>query len=683
MITTKVQVRALAFFAIGVMLSAIGQSLPSCETASFESSSGYHCYENESRDQCGSFAILRTNSYFSSLSNLSLYLGIKRFDLAQANGFSAETEFLPRHQPLLIPIDCKCQGAFFQALITKTTIKGESFLGIAESLEGLTSCKSIREKNPNVSPWDLGDKLKLLIPLRCACPSLSDQITRQTKLLISYPVSQGDTVLNLSLKFNVTPESIISANRISGASFNPENLITASIILIPLRDKPLLGSLAKPQEPNLGIPVPNNPAINPRKRKSKMWKIGIYVAVSAMIFGSGIALAATFMVVRRKKKKRKVACKMADLELQQPGISGSSLQNTVDTAPHGMMIEIYTVDELRQATEDFSSSNLIEGSVFYGRLNGKNLAIKRTRPDIISKIDFGLFLGTTHLHPNIMRLMGTCSADGSDSFVVLEYARNGSLKDWLHGGLAVKSQFITSCYCFLSWNQRLRICLDVATALQYMHEIMLPRYAHGNIKSRNIFLDEEFNAKVANFGMVRCFEDRTDKDEPFWNRGYLAPEFVEKGVLSPSVDVFAYGVVLLEVLSGLTPITTVEGKTEDHAWLSQKIKTILRSDSVKELRGWMDSALGENYSFDGAMTLANLARACVDDDVSLRPNAGEIVEKISRLVETEQGDEFSICESSYKALVREGKQNSHLTCFTRNLMNDFMEFVHHLVSVHC
>ncbi|XVE84139.1 hypothetical protein DITRI_Ditri16bG0145700 [Diplodiscus trichospermus] len=92
------------------------------------------------------------------------------YAIADANGIPAQTGVLPRDQPLLLPIDCKCNNGFYHADLTTTTIKGESFDGIAESLEGLTTCKAIREKNPGVSPLDLAEKVQLLIPVRCACP---------------------------------------------------------------------------------------------------------------------------------------------------------------------------------------------------------------------------------------------------------------------------------------------------------------------------------------------------------------------------------------------------------------------------------------------------------------------------------------------------------------------------------
>ncbi|KAJ8566908.1 hypothetical protein K7X08_019116 [Anisodus acutangulus] len=269
---------------------------------------------------------------------------------------------------------------------------------------------------------------------------------------------------------------------------------------------------------------------------------------------------------------------------------------TVDVMPHKLLVEAYTIEEIKKATEEFDSSNLIEDYVFHSRISGKNLAIKKIETCSISKIDYGLFNDAIHHHPNIIRLLGTCVIVLQR--VLIHYwclnTLNGSLKDWLHGGLAMKNQFITSCDIFLTWNQRLRICLDVATALQFMHHIIDPAYVHRNIKSRNIFLDEEFKAKV-----------------------------------------------------GQTPIT-------DEVALSEKIKVIPESENAEELKEWINSALGENYSFDAVVTLANLARACVEEEPSLRPNTGEIVEKLSRLVEEllEGEEQLIISESSCKPLFK-------------------------------
>lgn len=659
--------RFLLFF-IWAFVSALGQDLLHCGSTSPDAS-GYRCNSVGSQDQCGTFAILRTNSYYYSLFNLSFYLGLNRFVIAEANGFSADTEFLPKDQPLLIPIDCKCNGGFFQADLTKTTVKGESFNEIAESLEGLTTCRAIQEKNPGVSPSGLAEKVRLQVPLRCACLSPSEKFP-QTRLLLSYPVSEGDSISNLAIKFNTTADAIISANNKSlSESFKSGSLIPFTSLLIPLNGEPVLGPLSKPREPNLHFPETTNiSATALPKKKSKMMKLGAYIALSGVVVGGSIAIVAAVTVILLKKKKQNpVLQKDEDAELQHhhhqhheqhttASISTTSNKKmsfegsqctidgpTIDT--RRMLLERYSIEELRRATEDFNPSNEIEGAVYHGRLSGKNLAIKRTQPEIISKMEMQLFENATYHHPNIIRLRGICLTDGTYSFLVFEYAKNGSLKDWLHGGLAMKNQFIASCFCFLTWSQRLKICLDVAMALQYMHQIMNPSYVHRNIKSRNIFLDEEFNAKVGNFGMAKCVEDDTENPQFYstnpasWSLGYLAPEYIHGRVISPSIDIFAFGVVLLEILSGQTPISRPKKKDEGSVWLSEKIKTILQSDNADELRNWMDSALGENYSFDAAVTVANLARTCVEEDPAMRPRAGEIVDKLSRLVEESPQEE--------------------------------------------
>ncbi|WCJ27485.1 Protein kinase superfamily protein [Euphorbia peplus] len=660
----------LLFLFCLILPPSLEHNLLSCETTSSDAS-GYRCNTlTASPDGCRTFLILYTNSYLSSLSNLSFYLGFNKFLIAQANGFSVDTQFLPVDEPLLIPIDCKCNGSFFQAEITKTTIKGESFDSISELLQGLTTCKAIKENNFGVSPFDLADKVKLSVPLRCACPSSSE------RFLLSYPVREGDTISNIAVKFNTTSQAIFSANNRLLAEFKSEKLQPFSSLLVPVNNEPALGPLVKPQVPDSGFRGGSKPVINPHKKKSKMWMVGIYIAVTGVVVGASIAIVVAFFIVQLKKKKPMDPSKEGDLELQQLSLSVRTTsekkvsfegsQDTLEsqivetTTPRKVLVEKFTVEELRKATEDFSSSNLVDGEVYHARLNGKSLAVRRTNPEIISKIELWLFQNSIQKHPNILRPLGTCSTDNSDSFLVFEFAKNGSLKDWLHGGLAMKNQFIHSCYCFLTWDQRLKICLDVAAALQYMHQVMNPSYVHRNLKSRNIFLDEEFNAKIGNFGMAKCAEDEAEDPElnstnpASWNLGYLAPEYIHQNAVSTSIDIYAFGVVLLEVLSGKTAITRPDEKREGSIWLSEQIKTtLLLENADQELRDWMDNALGQNYSFDSAVTLANIAKSCVDEDPSLRPNAGEVVEKLSRLVaESSEGEHLLNSESSSKPLVK-------------------------------
>ncbi|KAM7268648.1 hypothetical protein ACFE04_010814 [Oxalis oulophora] len=627
---------------------AIDKNSQSCETTSPDAL-GYVCSNvgnGSENHQCQTFAILRTNSYFSSLSNLSTYLGLNRFTISEANGFSADqTEFLPNGQLLLIPIDCKCKGGVFQGDLVKTAVKGESFYEIAESLEGLTTCKAIENDNPGVSQGNLNDKVRLLVPLKCACP----EVVSKTKMVISYPVIQGDTISNLAAKFNITKEEIIYENKRFSQDFLPERLVPLTSVLIPFYGKP---SLHIPGINNI-TPIDHN---HHHHHKKKL-KMETYIVLSGVFVVLIIAIAGILLVIIHiKKKKQMPPFKARDLELQQLSLSTRTVtsekkisfavsQSSIDHSSINL-VENYTIEELKNSSENFNSGNQIEGSVYHGRLKGKNLAIKRIDSDTISKIETELFHNSTHHHSNILRLLGTCLTDGTpDSYLVFEYAVNGSLKDWLHGGLAIKNQFIASCDCFLTWRQRLKICLDVALALQYMHDFITPIYIHRNVKSRNIFLDEDFNAKIGNFGLANCVQE----NPAYWDICYLAPENLHQGVISQSIDIFAYGIVLLEVLTGQKP----------NVGLAEKIKAVLESDNADDdLKVWMDPVLGDNYSFDEALSVASLARACIEEDPGLRPNAGEVVEKLSKLVEElavvggEHFVGFSERESCSKPLVK-------------------------------
>ncbi|KAL9235687.1 hypothetical protein vseg_010428 [Gypsophila vaccaria] len=661
------------------------QNEVNCNTKS-PNSHNYVCNSNSnsnsnniaSENHCTTFAVLYStnNTHYSSVRSLGVYLGIDPLVLAAANGLAADAEIDLKDQPLLIPIDCRCAAdGYFQAELAKLTENAEDFFGISEALGGLTTCREMLERN-------VPKKTRVFVPVRCSCPSAAD-VSSGIRLLVTFPVvSGGFSVDVLAEKFNVTGEAIVSANKKWETSFGEQS----SSVLIPLAEKPVLGSVATPKEPDMS-------SFDDRKKKKKKKKKKKLRMILGFCIGFGslgvliVVLSIAFFLRARKKEQesRFLASKMVDVELQQLSlsirttsekkVSFEGSQSTLDGTAldpitprcNRVVFENYTLDDLKNSTENFDSHNLIEGKVYQGRLKGKNLAIRCTTSEYISRVDLTLFHDTIHNHPNIMRVLGSCITDGPDSYLVFEYAKNGSLKDWIHGGLATKSHFIASCLCFLTWSQRLKICLDVALAIQYMHHIMHPVYIHRNIKSRNIFLDEEFNAKVGNFGMSRCVEGEIDEaDTEFssrnpvsWTKGYLAPEYVTQGTVSTSVDVFAYGVVLLEIISGETPvICRKEGET---VALFDKLKSILQSENdVDELRSWIDGALGENYSFDGAVVLVNLAKACVDDDPCLRPSAGEIVEKLSRLVEEspQQEQHFLINESSSKPLVQAAASNS-------------------------
>jgi serine/threonine protein kinase len=152
----------------------------------------------------------------------------------------------------------------------------------------------------------------------------------------------------------------------------------------------------------------------------------------------------------------------------------------------------------------------------------------------------------------------------------------------------MKNKFKTSCSRFLTWDQRLHICLDVAMGLQYIHEYRQPSYVHKDITSSNILLNAELKAKITNFNMGT-------KHKISRTPGYMAPEYPSHGLVTTKTDVYAFGIVLLEILSGQTLIIMKGTKV----LLAETIGPLSEaSNPTEELKGWMDPSLHQVYSID-------------------------------------------------------------------------------------
>ncbi|CAL9219286.1 unnamed protein product [Arabidopsis halleri] len=648
---SKQHMASLVLILLFISLSSLSPTSTShsCDPVQEEeeeaSSFGYVCHSN--LQKCNTFAILKA---FNSISNLSYHLGLDA------------DEFVPQGQLLLIPIECRCNGSIYEANLIKTCVKGDTFRSVSQSLQGLTSCLSIREKNPDISEDKIGDNVKLRLAIRCSCPQ---QGVSNASFLVTYPVGVRDSVTSLAVRFNTTEDAIVSANNKSG-------VVPLKPALIPLDHKP-----EKPGSRN--VTTEDRQKRKPSKKKRAKMKLmiavssaiaGVFGLVTLMVFGYLHWKKETRMQTQTQKwisnkdpenrhlslSIRTTSDKKISFEGSQDGSILDSHNTVGTTTPRKPVLEIYAFEELEKATENFSSSNHIKGSVYFGSLKGKDLAIKQVSADAVKRFDFGLLNDQSHYYNhNLIRVLGTCFREiDQDSYLVFEYAKNGSLWDWIQNKLAIKNQFIESCYCFLAWKQRIKICHDVAIALKYMHRI---NYVHGNIKSRNIFLNEDLRGKVGNFGMSKCLTNELATEE----------NLIE-GSLSPASDVFAYGIIVMEVLSGKTPEmllglqeqeTTSLGTQENCVSEWNRLRRVL--GDKEKLREMMDSTLGESYSVDSAFELASIARDCTAEEAESRLSAAEIAERVSRLVDDDEDEEDEavterestlISESSYKPLVK-------------------------------
>ncbi|GAV65818.1 Pkinase domain-containing protein/Pkinase_Tyr domain-containing protein, partial [Cephalotus follicularis] len=280
-------------------------------------------------------------------------------------------------------------------------------------------------------------------------------------------------------------------------------------------------------------------------------------------------------------------------------------------------LTLYKFHDLQIATDYFGEANIIKGSVYRGSFKGDTAAVKVMKGDVSSEINLLKMIN----HTNIIRLSGYCIHQGN-TYLVYEYAYNGSLSDWLR---SKKNQSSLT----LSWKQRVQIAYDVGDAINYLHNFTNPPYIHKNLKTSNILLDGNFRAKLANFGLARMVEN-DDQGGVHMTRhvvgthGYMAPEYIENGVVTPKLDVFGFGVVVLELLSG-REAAAIDKKAGEQL-LSAAVIRVLEGDNVREkLRGFIDPSLKNEYPLDLAFSMAQQAKLCVADDPNARPAMSEIL----------------------------------------------------------
>ncbi|XP_039853523.1 chitin elicitor receptor kinase 1-like isoform X5 [Panicum virgatum] len=223
----------------------------------------------------------------------------------------------------------------------------------------------------------------------------------------------------------------------------------------------------------------------------------------------------------------------------------------------------------------------------------------------------------THVyHLNLVRLIGYCIE--RSLFIIYEYIENGNLRQHLCG----------TGYEPLSWAARVQIALDSARGLEYIHEHTVPVYIHRDIKSANILIDKNNRAKVADFGLTKLIEAGNSSLPTrgiVGTFGYMPPEYAQYGDVSRKVDVFAFGVVLYELISAKEAIvrSTESGSSMGLVYLFQE--ALNAQDPKEGLRRLIDPALGEHYPMDSILKMTVLARACTQEDPESRPTMRSVV----------------------------------------------------------
>ncbi|KMT01481.1 hypothetical protein BVRB_9g214880 [Beta vulgaris subsp. vulgaris] len=304
---------------------------------------------------------------------------------------------------------------------------------------------------------------------------------------------------------------------------------------------------------------------------------------------------------------------------------------------------VISIQVLKNVTNNFSEDNILGrggfGTVYKGELHdGTKIAVKRMESGVIAgkglnefKSEIAVLTKVRHRH--LVALLGYC-LDGNEKLLVYEYMPQGPLSrhifNWAEEGLKP-----------LEWSRRLSIALDVARGVEYLHTLAHQSFIHRDLKPSNILLGDDMRAKVADFGLVRLAPEGKASVETriAGTFGYLAPEYAVTGRVTTKVDVFSFGVVLMELITGRKALDETQPEESMHLVTWFKRMHINKETFRKAIDPAMDL---DEETLASVSTVAELAGHCCAREPYQRPDMGHVVNVLSSFVELWKPSEASL-----------------------------------------
>ncbi|KAM3689781.1 hypothetical protein ACB098_09G074900 [Castanea mollissima] len=304
--------------------------------------------------------------------------------------------------------------------------------------------------------------------------------------------------------------------------------------------------------------------------------------------------------------------------------------DTIQTGAEGIPtknVRLFSYNLLRSATGNFHPTSRIGGGgygvVYKGVLkDGTQLAIKCLSAE--SKQGTDEFLTEINMisnirHPNLVEFIGCC-VEGDHRILVYEYLENNSLANALLGS---KSKHVA-----LDWPTRAAICLGTASGLVFLHEEAEPHVVHRDIKASNILLGRNFEPKIGDFGLAKLFPDNVThlSTRVAGTVGYLAPEYALLGQLTKKADVYSFGVLMLEIISGRSSSKSAFGEE-----LMVLVEWTWKLREEKRLLEIVDPELTA-YPKGEVLRFIKVALFCTQGSAHQRPTMRQVVEMLSKEV---------------------------------------------------
>ncbi|GMI80874.1 CRINKLY4 related 3 [Hibiscus trionum] len=336
------------------------------------------------------------------------------------------------------------------------------------------------------------------------------------------------------------------------------------------------------------------------------------------------------------------------LTIRRQGSRSMNRQRSGTSSKHADRAEEFSFADLTAATDNFSLENKIGagsfGVVYRGKLlDGREVAIKRGETGQKTKkyqeketaFDSELaFLSRLH-HKHLVRLVGYCE-ERDERLLVYEHMKNGALYDHLH----YKNNLEKASSLLNSWKMRIKIALDAARGIEYLHNYAVPSIIHRDIKSSNILLDAKWTARVSDFGLSMMGPEYDQDYRPMkaaGTVGYIDPEYYGLNILTTKSDVYGLGVVMLELLTGKRAIFKSEGNGGN---LMSLVDFAVPAIMAGELAKVLDIRVGppEQNEAEALELMAYTAMHCVNLEGKERPTISDIVCNLERAV--------SVCHGS-------------------------------------
>ncbi|XP_058006438.1 LRR receptor-like serine/threonine-protein kinase IOS1 isoform X2 [Hevea brasiliensis] len=392
----------------------------------------------------------------------------------------------------------------------------------------------------------------------------------------------------------------------------------SSLKFLNLSGNQLTGTVPPPLTESVG----GNPELcasvscNDNNNKKK-YVVPVAVSVAALFVIIGAALAIWRRSLKRRKKQ----------EVEAGEIMVAQTRRTSEALESRKLKRQFTYFEVVQITNNFGSvlGRGGFGTVYHGYLDDIEVAVKTLSPSSVQgykefQAEVKLLLRVHH--KNLTSLVGYCE-EANNMVLIYEYMANGNLKHHLSGEQPD----------ILSWEGRLRVALEAAQGLEYLHNGCKPPIVHRDVKTTNILLDAKFQAKLSDFGLSRIFPNEDDSHVTTTiagTPGYLDPEYNITTWLTEKSDVYSFGVVLLEIITSRPVIAKNDDADKIH--LSNWVSSMLDMGDIKAIA---DPRLHGDFDVNSLWKVTELAMACVSETSSERPNMTQVVMELKECLATE------------------------------------------------